>query len=92
MLPSGGGIYSLKEKKRKKEAQIDKKILSLFNNVTLQEDTAVEKQLAKLQMTIKHDKSNSWFIHVKKTLLKYELCEIQNYIDQPIKKTVWKKL
>ena len=73
------------------EAQIDKKILSLFNNVTLQEDTAVEKQLARRQMTMKHDKSNSWFIHVKKTLLKYELCEIQNYIDQPIKKTVWKK-
>ena len=42
-------------------------------------------------MTMKHDKSNSWFIHVKRTLLKYELCEIQNYIDQPIKKTVWKK-
>ena len=31
------------------KAQIDKKVLSLFSNVTLQEDTAVEKQLAKLK-------------------------------------------
>ena len=29
------------------EAQIDKKVLSLFNNVTLQDDSSVEKQLAR---------------------------------------------
>ena len=45
------------------EAQIDKKVLSLFNFLTLQKDSSVEKQLAKRQMTMKYDKSNSCFIH-----------------------------
>ena len=49
------------------EAQIDKKVLSLFNNVTLQDDSSTEKQLAKRQLPMKNDKSSSWFIHVKKS-------------------------
>ena len=53
------------------EAQIDKRVLSLFHNVTVQDDSSVEKQLAKRQLTVKSDKSNSWYIHVKKTLMKY---------------------
>ena len=48
------------------EAQFDKKVLSLFNNVTLQYDSSTEKQLAKRQLPMKNDNSSSWFIHVKK--------------------------
>ena len=47
--------------------QIDKRVLSLFHNVTLQDDSSVEKHLAKRHLTVKSDKSNSWYIHVKKT-------------------------
>ena len=53
------------------EAQIDKKILTLFNNICRQEDSSVEKQIAWRQITVKTLKSNSWFITVKIILLKY---------------------
>ena len=73
------------------EAQIDKRALSLFHNVTVQDDSSVEKQLSKRQLTVKSDKSNSWYIHVKKTLMKYELNDIQDYLETPLKKITWKK-
>ena len=63
----------------------------MFHNVTLQDDSSVEKQLAKRQLTVKSNKSNNWYIHVKKTLMKYELNDIQDYLETPLKKITWKK-
>ena len=72
------------------EAQIDKKILTLFNNICRQEDSSVEKQIAWRQLTVKTLKSNSWFIAVKKILWKYKLEDISFYLENPITKIKWK--
>ena len=72
------------------EAQIDKKILTLFNNICRQEDSSVEKQIAWRQLTVKTLKSNSWFIAVKKILWKYKLEDISFYLENPITKLKWK--
>ena len=52
------------------EGQINKKILTLLNNVARQDDTSVEKQLAMRQLTIKKEKSSSCFVHARKTFFK----------------------
>ena len=72
------------------EAQIDKKILTLFNNICRQEDSSVEKQIAWRQLTVKTLESNSWFIAVKKILWKYKLEDISFYLENPITKLKWK--
>ena len=40
------------------EGQIDKKILTLAR----QDDTSAEKQIASRQLTVKNEKSSSWFL------------------------------
>ena len=40
---------------------------------------------------MKCETCNSCLIHVKKTLLKYNLYGIHNFLDQPIKNPVWKR-
>ena len=48
------------------ECQIDKKILTLLNNVARQDNTSVEKEIAIRQLTIKNEKNSSWFVHARK--------------------------
>ena len=73
------------------EAQIDKKVLTLFNNICNQKDTSVEKQIAWRQSSVKTLKSHSWFIAVKKLLWKYDLKDITYYLENPIPKLEWKR-
>jgi hypothetical protein len=42
-----------------------------------------------IQLTVKEESSNSWFICVNKILRKYDLKEAYNYLDNPIKKSRW---
>ena len=72
------------------EGQIDKKILTLLNNVARQDNTSVEKQIAIRQPTIKNEKNSSWFVHARKTFLKYELGDIHEHLVNPPEKTPWK--
>ncbi len=55
------------------EATIHKKILSLFGNIVRSPDSSIELQVAKRQLEVKSLNSNSWFIAVKRILLKYDL-------------------
>jgi hypothetical protein len=48
-----------------------------------------EKKLARRQITVKEESSNSWFICVNKILRKYDLKEAYNYLENPIKKSRW---
>ncbi|CAC5396291.1 unnamed protein product [Mytilus coruscus] len=66
------------------EAQIDKRALGLFNNICNQDESSTEKQLARKSLD-----SNSWFIEIKKILTKYNMDEINNYLDTPMKKEKW---
>ncbi|MES9904479.1 MAG: reverse transcriptase domain-containing protein [Sedimenticola sp.] len=74
------------------EACIHKKILSLFGNITRSPNTSIEKQLAERQLEVKSMNSNSWFIAVKKILLKYDLQSPDELIQMPPKKQEWKRI
>ncbi|CAG2195543.1 unnamed protein product [Mytilus edulis] len=71
------------------EAQIDKRALGLFNNICNQDESSTEKQLARRQISVKSLDSNSWFIQLKKILTKYNMDEINTYLDIPMKKEKW---
>ena len=73
------------------EALIHKRILSLFGNITRLPSESIEVRLAKRQLEIKTFKSNSWFIAVKKILIKYDLPLPEAVLDNPPSKNKWKK-
>ena len=68
------------------EAVIHKRILSLFGNITRLPNESAELQLAKRQLDTKTYKSHSWFIVVKKVLLRYELPSPEASIESPVEK------
>lgn len=74
------------------EAVIHKRILTLFGNITRLAESAVEYRLAKRQLEIKTFKSHSWFINVKKILIKYNLPCAEEILDNPPRKLQWKRL
>ena len=72
------------------EGQIDKKIITLLNNVPQVDDNSVEKQMAIRQLTIKNGRSISWFVYARKTLLKYDLGDIHEHLENPYENNLWK--
>lgn len=74
------------------EAMIHKRTLSLFGNITRLSEMTIEKQLAKRQLEVKTFKSKSWFIAVKKILIKYNLPSPEELLNNPMKKLKWKKM
>ena len=65
--------------------------LSLFGNVTRQEKSSTEQQLALRQLTVKSLNSHSWFIAVKKLLVKYGLSDPMELLENPPTKYAWKR-
>ena len=65
------------------EAQIHIKALTFFNNVCHQGEKNTEKKLARRQLTVKEESSNSWFICVNKILRKYDLKEAYKQLFVP---------
>jgi hypothetical protein len=55
------------------EAQLHIRALNFFNNICNQEEKSIEKLLARQQLRTKTINSNSWFIEIKKMLIKYNL-------------------
>lgn len=72
------------------EAVIHKRVLTLFNNVCLQSEHSIEKRLARRQLSVKTLDSNSWFVHVRKLLLKYSLPDPDEILGG-IPKNNWKR-
>ena len=73
------------------EAQVDIKILSFYGNVIRQEKVSIEWQLAERQLNFKALNSNSWFSHLRRSFLKYNLTDPTQYLHNPISKYQWKK-
>lgn len=71
------------------EAQIHIRALGLFNNITQQSENSMEKVMARRQLTIKPDNSQSWFVNIKLILRKYDLKEAIYYLNNPIRKNIW---
>ena len=66
--------------------------MTLFNNICRQHDDAIEKQLVTRQLSIKTTESKSWFTILKKTLIKYNFSNINELVEKPPKKSMWKSL
>lgn len=72
------------------EARIHLKVLIFFNNICNQSEDSIEKRLARRQCAVKSNKSNSWFIEVKRILWTYDFDDIETYLDNPVEKFSWK--
>ncbi|KAH3726511.1 hypothetical protein DPMN_052378 [Dreissena polymorpha] len=57
----------------------------MYNNVCLQSESAVERRIAVRQLTIKSNKSASWFVDIRMLFWLYELG------DPPTEKEHWKR-
>ena len=76
------------------EVIIHARALSLFGNTCicrLQADS-VEQRLAGRQLSVKSLNSSSWFICIKKLLIKYDLPQATELLDNPPSKYRWKTL
>jgi hypothetical protein len=71
------------------EAQIHIRALGLFNNICNKAEDSVEKTLARRQLIVKSNESNSWFIEIKNILRKYNMLEAWWYLDNAPKKAIW---
>ena len=60
-----------------------KKVLSLFNNVSLQEDSSVEKKLTFRHVTVETTSSSSWFMEVKNDLVEIQFGRYSNLFREP---------
>ena len=63
------------------EAVIHKRVLSLFGNITRLSGESIELRLAKHQLAIK--RRHSWYISVKKLLIKYDLPDPETLTENP---------
>jgi hypothetical protein len=72
------------------ELQLHKKALVFFN-ICSQNEESIEKQLARRQLAVKSNNSNSWFVVIKKLLLKYNLNDPIYLLDHPVERQEWKR-
>ncbi|MEW8548618.1 MAG: reverse transcriptase family protein, partial [Candidatus Thiodiazotropha sp.] len=73
------------------QGMIEQRILGFFGSICRLPCTSVEKQLAERQLTAKPLNSNSWFIAVKKLLIKYNLPDPFELLENPPSKYTWKR-
>ena len=71
------------------EKQIEKKALIFFNNICNQHEESIEETSKKATINKKQN-SNSWFMNLKILLLKYNLDDPLDLLDNPRKKEEWK--
>ena len=62
----------------------------MYGSICRLEENSVEKQLARRQLSIKGFSSNSWYIAIRKLLIKYDLPQIWELLDNPPIKVRWK--
>ena len=69
---------------------IHKCVLSLFGSVCRLDENSTERKLAERQF-VKDSKSHSWYIAIKKFLLKYDLPGPLELLNNPPTKFAWKR-
>ena len=58
----------------------------MYNNVCLQSESAVERRIAVKQLTVKSNKSASWFVDIRKLFWLYELGDPEDLLESPTEK------
>ena len=72
------------------EGVVHSRALNLFGSICRLHEESIEKQVARRQLAVKGDKSNSWFIAIKDILLKYDLPMPWLLLDTQPTKFRWK--
>jgi hypothetical protein len=70
---------------------IEKNTLNAFYNIARHEDF-IEHEIARSQLAIKDENSNSWFTYIRKLLQKYNLPTAYEIMGNPLTKGQWKEL
>ena len=74
------------------EGIIHKRTLILYGSICRLDESSAEKRLARRQLAIKGPGSYSWYVELKKILIKYDLPCCWDLLDNPMKKEHWKRL
>ena len=88
--PSNVAVYGLLGAKSIR-ATVEQLMLTHFGNI-LRSEGSIEWDLANRQLAIKDDKSKSWFVGIKRLLVKYDLPSAYELFEDPPKKTEWKAM
>ena len=72
------------------QATIERSTLMLFRNLVDQKSTK-EHEIIERQLAMKDHKSNSWVVHVKELLTKYDLPSTFVVFQYPPSKSTWKR-
>ena len=73
------------------EGIIHKRTLILYGSICRLNESSVKKCLGWRQLAIKGPGSFSWYVELKKILIKYDLPCCWGLLDSPMKKEHWKK-
>ena len=73
------------------EIHIQYKALICYNNIYNLSESSIEKEIARRQLSIKNNNSKSWFMEIKKLLLKYDLEDPIILLENPVNKEEWKR-
>ena len=69
--------------------QIEKNTLTTFYNIAVNKEF-VEHEIARRQLAIKDQNSNSWFTHIRNLIQKYSLQTAYDIMERPPTKGKWK--
>jgi len=72
------------------EAIYHLKILNFFNNICGQNESSIERQIVVRQLSVKSGKSSSWINCVLPLLVKYDLGDVDDYLQNPLNKSQWR--
>ena len=74
------------------EGVIHKRALIFYGNLCRLQESTFEKQLARSQLAIKDFNCSSWYVDLRKILVKYDLSLRWDLLDDPPKKEHWRRM
>ena len=74
------------------EGIIHKRALVFYCSLCRLQESSTEKQLARRQLAVKDHRSISWYVAVRKILVRYNLPSCWDLLDNPPKKEHWRRM
>ena len=70
---------------------IHQRALTFFGNICRLPDSSIERRIAIRQCSLKSLDSNSWFAHIRKLLIKYDLPDVSTVLYNTPSKLIWNR-
>ena len=74
------------------EGIIHKRALVFYGSLCRLQESSIQKQLAKRQLAVKDYRSNSWYVAVRKILVRFNLPSCCDLLDNPPSKEHWRRM